>query len=177
MLDLGQYTVDTLQIYFPWDDDLYTYFKNKGLGTKNTKKKALPLIYTDNCMSTTGVAALKRKFVLHPNYFGRTIKELGWTETEKENEPIIPAEKPQVKVSLLDKRTSESEIEFKIIPTVDNKEQYHIEYSAMSAFGKMYTNWSIIYLTINDFRDLVSKINQTIEHKPKAFVDFPILTL
>jgi hypothetical protein len=33
MKALGRYVLDTLQIFFPWDDDLYTYFKECGLGS------------------------------------------------------------------------------------------------------------------------------------------------
>jgi len=46
---LGRYVLDTLQIFFPWDDDLYTYFKEHGLGSSGLGSKKLPLIYTDNC--------------------------------------------------------------------------------------------------------------------------------
>ena len=67
---VGSYMLDTLQIYFSWDDDLYTYFKERGLGQSGMLSKKLPLIYTDNCESTTGVHERKRKYIISPEYFG-----------------------------------------------------------------------------------------------------------
>ena len=168
---VGSYILDTLQIYFSWDDDLYTYFKERGLGQGGMLSKKLPLIYTDNCESTTGVHERKRKYIISPEYFGESYEGLGWTPTERKTEPIIPSEKPVVNVSLIN---NGEDLEFKIIPRVDEKEQYHLEYSSMSAFGRMYTNWSIIVLTMKDFHDLLSRLKTLLPETPSDFVDVPI---
>lgn len=168
MIELGSYILDTLQIFFPWDDDLYTYFKNKGLGTRNTKKRALPLIYTDNTCSTSGVDSLGRNYVLVPEYFNKTYRELGWIQdTSRRGKVIIPAECPQAKVILINEDTP-PRIRFKIIPIVENKEQYHLEYSVRAAFGKMYSNWSVFYFTINDFEDMIRHVNSHLQHSELA---------
>lgn len=39
---VGSYILDTLQTYFAWDDDLYTYFKERGLGQSGMLSKKLP---------------------------------------------------------------------------------------------------------------------------------------
>lgn len=161
--DLGTYTLDTLQIYFPWDDDFYTYFKDHDMGTANTRKKALPLIYTDNCESTSGVPEIRRNYVIRPEYFGRTYAQLSWTPTNQEPRPIIPAEKIQTQVIFYEQliepiASSNPLVKFKIIPTINNKEEYHLEFSAMSAFGKMYSNWVTLYFTLNDFKTLKTRL-------------------
>lgn len=162
--------MDTLQIFFAWDDDFYTYFKEQGLGKKGIGCKVLPLVYTDNCESTTGVAERRRKFVILPERFGETYRELGWKETDRKNEPIIRSEKPMVQISLED---NERYLNFRIIPRIDEKEQYHIEYSSRSVFGSSYGNWSIIVLRIADFQDLLSRLAKYFPDVPNI-VDVPI---
>ncbi|MFX0070689.1 MAG: hypothetical protein ACFFAO_06325, partial [Candidatus Hermodarchaeota archaeon] len=67
MVIIGEYILDTLQIYFPWDDDLYGYMKENGFG--KGKVKALPLIYTDNCESTERKNKTRRKYIITPDKF------------------------------------------------------------------------------------------------------------
>lgn len=167
---IASYTLDTLQIYFAWDDDLYTYLKERGFGEGGFKRKTLPIIYSDNCESTTGVQERRRKYVIHPKYFGKTYKELGWKPTDRETEPIIPSEKPKITISLIDQDI----LEFRINPNVDGKEQYHLEYSTMAAFGRLYTNWAIPVLTVNDFKDLIFHLQKCFSMPKIDFVDIPI---
>lgn len=42
-VEIGSYVLDTLQIYFAWDDDLYTYLKERGFGQSGFQRKTLPL--------------------------------------------------------------------------------------------------------------------------------------
>src|SRR5437588_12690037 len=95
---LGRYVLDTLQIFFPWDDDLYTYFKEHGLGSSGLGTKKLPLVYTDNCESTGGITERKRNNVIHTRYFGSTYEQLRWKDTGRESKPIIRDEKLEVQV-------------------------------------------------------------------------------
>jgi len=166
---IASYTLDTLQIYFAWDDDLYTYLKEKGFGQSGYNRKTLPIIYSDNCESTTGIQERKRKYVINPKFFGKTYEELGWKQTDKETEPIIPSEKPKIAISLIDEL-----LEFRIIPQVNGKEQYHLEYSTMAAFGGLYTNWAIPVLRIVDFQTLVSRLQELFTLSKNDFVDIPI---
>jgi hypothetical protein len=151
-MDLGKYTLDTLQIYFPWDDDLYTFLKNKGLMSKNPKLKVLPLIYSDNCVSTQKVQQIKRNYVIDPTLYGLSESQLGWQRIGA-NEFIIPAERPQLHVI-----PENGTIKFKIEPKIDEKNEYHIEYSIMSAFGKLYSNWVAFYLPIKSSKEFINKI-------------------
>ncbi|MEM3068479.1 MAG: hypothetical protein QXH58_01025, partial [Nitrososphaerales archaeon] len=151
-MDLGKYTLDTLQIYFPWDDDLYTYLKGKGLMSKNPKLKVLPLIYSDNCVSTQGVQQIKRNYVIDPVLYGLHESQLGWQRVGNKDF-IIPAERPQLQVI-----PEDGTIKFKVIPKVNGKNEYHIEFSVMSPFGKIYSNWVAFYLPINSAKELVSKL-------------------
>lgn len=167
---IGSYTLDSLQIFFAWDDDLYTYLKERGFGQSGFQRKTLPIIYSDNCESTTGVTQRRRKYIIHPKYFGRTLEELGWTQTDRETEPIIASEKPRNTVSLID----DEFLEFRVNPSVDGKEQYHLEYSTMSAFGRLYTNWNIPILRINDFRALLSNLQRSLSLQETEFVDMQI---
>jgi len=167
---INSYTLDTLQIYFAWDDDLYSYLKERGFGQGGFKRKTLPIIYSDNCESTTGVKERRRKYVIHPKYFGKTFEELGWKPTDRETEPIIPSEKPGITISLID----EDILEFKINPRVKGKEQYHIEYSTMAAFGRLYTNWAIPVLTLNDFKDLISRLQKLLSISSDEWFNAPI---
>jgi hypothetical protein len=154
---LGRYILDTLQIFFPWDDDLYTYFKEHGLGSSGQKSEKLPLIYTDNCESTGGIPERKRNNVIAPKLFGSTYEELKWKDTGHETKPIIPAEKPEIEVDLHESNGSPS-IELKVIPTTNGVEQYHLEYSSMSAYGRTYKNWATFYIPIAQAQELASKL-------------------
>lgn len=161
-MDLGKYVLDTLQIYFPWDDDLYTFLKNNGLMSKNPNLKVLPLIYSDNCVSTQGVQQIKRNYVIDPSLYGLSAAQLGWQRVGAK-EFVIPAERPQLHV------IPENEaIRFKIVPKVDGKNEYHIEYSVMSAFGKLYSNWVALYLPINSAKEFIQK---TIIHYQHIYRD------
>jgi hypothetical protein len=99
MAEIGRYTLDTLQIFFSWDDDLYTYFKERGLGSAGLESKKLPLVYTDNCESTAGLKERKRKYVIDPRFFGMTPEALGWKRTQHTTEFVIPAEKPEMRIA------------------------------------------------------------------------------
>lgn len=154
---IGSYILDTLQIYFPWDDDLYTYLKVRGFGQAGFMKKALPLIYSDNCISTSNKNKNQRKYVINPMHFGKTHDQLRWKATDRTSEPIIPAEKPQITISLVD-----DNLKFRINPQVNGVEQYHLEYSVMAEFGSMYTNWAVPVLTWKDFKDALSLLKKRI---------------
>jgi len=167
---VASYTLDTLQIYFAWDDDLYTYLKERGFGQGGFKQKTLPIIYADNCESTTGVPERRRKYVINPRYFGKTYEELGWKQTDKENEPIIPSEKPKITISLINGDV----LEFRINPQDGGKEQYHLEYSTMAAFGRLYTNWAIPVLKISDFKDLIGRLKTHVAMPETDFIEVPI---
>jgi len=151
-VDLGKYVLDSLQIYFPWDDDLYTFLKERGLMSKNPKLKVLPLIYSDNCVSTQGVERIKRNYVIDPTLYGLSEFQLGW-ERIGEKEFIIPAERPQLHVI-----SENGAIKFKVEPKINGKDEYHIEYSVTSKFGKLYSNWVAFYLPIKSAKEFIDKI-------------------
>lgn len=139
--------------------------RTKGLG-----KKVFPLIYSDNCESTAGVSERPRKCVINVSDFGRTYQELGWGNTGKSSQPIIPVEKPTITVSL----TQKDNLIFKMNPKHDGKEQYHIEYSRQSAFGKDYINWAIPVLTLKDFRDLTRRLQEKLSLTSPGMFDIQI---
>ena len=153
--DLGSYVLDTLQLYFPWNDDLYTYLKKVGLASRNPRLRALPLIYTDNCPSTQGVPELPRNYIIRPERFGTSLSELGWRiDTElrsgrKRRRYFIPSEKPQIRFF------DEGDLlKLKILPSIDGKEEYHLEYSIKSSVGKTYINWVNFYLPLESVKTL-----------------------
>jgi hypothetical protein len=161
---LGRYVLDTLQIFFPWDDDLYTYFKEHGLGSSGLGSKKLPLIYTDNCESTGGVRERKRNNVIAPKFFGSTYEELGWKDTGRETQPIIPAEKPEMEVVLAGSPDVPL-VQLNMVPSTNGVEQYHLEYSSMSEFGRIYKNWATFYLPFNSAKELSSKLSPYSDEK------------
>lgn len=167
---IGNYIMDTLQIFFAWDDDLYTHLKERGLGQKGIKSAVLPLVYTDNSESTTGVNERAAKCVIPPERFGETYENLGWKQTAHKNEPIIKSERPQVQVSLEDDKRN---LKFRIVPSLNKKEQYHLEYSSMSAFGSMYNNWAIVVLRTQDFQDILQGLGRQFP-EASSIVDVPI---
>src|SRR6266705_3528620 len=168
---LGRYVLDTLQIFFPWDDDLYTYFKEHGLGSGGLGSKKLPLIYTDNCESTGGIHERKRNNVIAPKLFGLTYEELGWKDSGRETRPIIPAEKPVMEV-VLTESPSVPLVELNIVPSINGVEQYHLEYSSMSEFGRTYKNWATFYLPFANAKDLSSKLRAYYDEKvPLEFLE------
>src|SRR6266581_5377415 len=161
---LGRYVLDTLQIFFPWDDDLYTYFKEHGIGSSGLGSKKLPLIYTDNCESTGGIPERKRNNVIHPRYFGSTYEQLRWKDTGRETQPIIPAEKPEMEVAI-DESLDAQLVQLNIVPHINGIEQYHLEYSSMSEFGRIYKNWATFYLPLDRAKDLSRKLSAYFDEK------------
>ncbi len=164
---LGNYILDTLQIFFPWDDDLYTYFKEHGLGSSGLGSKKLPLIYTDNCESTGGIRERKRNNVIAPKFFGLTYEELGWKDTGRETQPIIPAEKPEMEV-VLTESPNVPLVQLNIVPSISGVEQYHMEYSSMSEFGRTYKNWATFYLPFDSAKELSNKLSSYSDEKIQA---------
>ncbi len=158
MAEVGRYTLDTLQIFFPWDDDLYTYFKERGLGSAGLGSKKLPLVYTDNCENTAGLRERKRKYVIDPKFFGMTPEALGWKRTQHETEFVIPAEKPEMGVATT--RFGDADLlSLSIITRIGGVEQYHLEYSSMSEFGRIYKNWATFYLPFRQAKDLADRLS------------------
>src|SRR5438876_4978879 len=155
---LGGYVLDTLQIFFPWDDDLYTYFKEHGLGSSGLGSKKLPLVYTDNCESTGAIPERKRNNVIHPRYFGSTYEQLRWKDTGRETQPIIAAEKPEMEVAV-DESLDTPLVQLNIVPRTNGIEQYHLEYSSMSEFGRIYKNWATFYLPFQQAKDLADRLS------------------
>src|SRR6266571_6120171 len=164
---IGRYVLDTLQIFFPWDDDLYTYFKERGLGSSGLGSKKLPLIYTDNCESTGGIPERKRNNVIAPKFFGLTYEELGWKDTGRETRPIIPAEKPVMEV-VLTESPSVPLVQLNIVPSINGVEQYHLEYSSMSEFGRIYKNWATFYLPFDSAKELSNKLSSYSDERIQA---------
>ncbi len=158
MAEVGRYTLDTLQIFFPWDDDLYTHFKERGLGSAGLESKKLPLVYTDNCESTAGLKERKRKYVIDPKFFGMTPEALGWKRTQHETEFIIPAEKPEVGIAATHFGDTDL-LSLSIITRIGGIEQYHLEYSSMSEFGRIYKNWATFYLPFRQAKDLADRLS------------------
>jgi|SRR2546426_5757293 len=157
MVEVGRYTLDTLQIFFPWDDDLYTHFKERGLGSAGLGSKKLPLVYTDNCESTAVLKERKRKYVIDPKFFGMTPETLGWKRTQHETEFVIPAEKPEVGIATT--HFGEANLlSLNIITRIGGSEQYHLEYSSMSEFGRIYKNWATFYLPFRKAKDLADRL-------------------
>jgi len=157
MAEVGHYALDTLQIFFPWDDDLYTHFKERGLGSAGLGSKKLPLVYTDNCESTAGLKERKRKYVINPKLFGMTPEALGWKPTLHETEFVIPAEKPELGITTIH-FGDVNLLSLSIITRIGGVEQYHLEYSSMSEFGRIYKNWATFYLPFRQAKDLANLI-------------------
>lgn len=158
MAEVGRYTLDTLQIFFPWDDDLYTYFKERGLGSAGLGSKKLPLVYTDNCESTAGLKERKRKYVIDPKFFGMTPEALGWKRTQHETEFVIPAEKPEIGIATTHLGDTDF-LSLSIITRIGGSEQYHLEYSSMSEFGRIYKNWATFYVPFRQAKDLADRLS------------------
>ncbi len=168
MVLIGDYILDTLQIYFPWDDYLYSYITSRGFGRPGAK--AIPLIYTDNCESTVGEIQTRRNYVITPDKFGKSYNELGWEGTNHRSKPLIPAEKIKIRVSL---EEGDKIIKFKVIP---DEEQYHIEFCRTSSWGKMYSNWAVFYIPINNdgFFGLYEKLKSRLKYsdEPNINIEF-----
>jgi len=158
MAEVARYTLDTLQIFFPWDDDLYTYFRERGLGSAGLGSKKLPLVYTDNCESTAGLKERKRKYVIDPKFFGMTPEALGWKRTQHETEFVIPAEKPELGIANTHFGDTDL-LSLSIVTRVAGVEQYHLEYSSMSEFGRIYKNWATFYLPFQQAKDLADRLS------------------
>src|SRR5438445_6381757 len=168
---LGGYVRDTRHIFFPWGEDLYTYFKEHGLGYSGLGSKKLPHVYTDNCESTGGIPERKRNNGTHPRYFGSTYEQLRWKDTGRETQPIIPAEKPEMEVAV-DESLDAQLVQLNIVPRANGIEQYHLEYSSMSEFGRTYKNWATFYLPFDSAKDLSNKLSRYFDEKtPLEFLE------
>ena len=125
-------TLSTHCIFFPWDDDLYTYFKERGLGSSGLGSKKLPLVYTPEA--------------------------LGWKTTQHQTEFVIPAEKPEMGIDSTHFDDTDL-LSLSIITRIGRVEQYHLEYSSMSEFGRIYKNWATFYLPLRQAEDLADRLS------------------
>src|SRR5207253_6727773 len=85
----------------------------------------------------------KRKYVIDPKFFGMTPEALGWKRTQHETEFVIPAEKPEIRIATthFGDIGDTDLLSLSIITRIGGSEQYHLEYSSMSEFGRIYKNW------------------------------------
>ena len=105
--------------------------------------------------------------MIAPRFFGSTYEELGWTDTGHETKPIIPAEKPEFEV-VLNESPSVPLVRLNIVPSVSGVEQYHLEYSSMSEFGRIYKNWATFYLPFDSAKELSNKLSAYFDDKIQA---------
>lgn len=173
MKKIGQYTLDSLQIFFPWDEDLYTHMQENGFGRTGFSQK-IPIIYSDDCLSTSGNLKTSRNHLMTPSEFGMSCKKMGWTEIKergKKDKILIPPEKS--KLSILKDNDS---LVFNIIPNsrrylVKQKEEYHIEYR-WGSLGYRNLNWAIVYFCRNEYNKLLNDLSNHYE-----FMDDPSLII
>jgi hypothetical protein len=102
--------------------------------------------------------------VIAPRFFGSTYEELRWKDTGLETKPIIPAEKPEMEV-VLEESPDIPLVRLNIIPSTSGVEQYHLEYSSMSEFGRIYKNWATFYLPFDSAKELSSKLSKYFDQK------------
>jgi hypothetical protein len=105
--------------------------------------------------------------VIAPRFFGSTYEELGWKDTGLETKPMIPAEKPEMEVAL-EESSDIPLVRLNIIPSTSGVEQYHLEYSSMSVFGRIYKNWATFYLPYDSAKDLTNKMRSCSDEKIQA---------
>src|SRR5207247_8827942 len=53
-------------------------------------------------------------------------------------------------------------------PSANGVEQYHLEYSSMSEFGRIYKNWATFYLPFDSAKELSSKLSSYFDEKIPA---------
>jgi hypothetical protein len=56
-------------------------------------------------------------------------------------------------------------VHLNIVPRTNGVEQYHLEYSSMSTFGRIYKNWPTFYLPFDSATDLSRKLNAYVDEK------------
>jgi len=102
--------------------------------------------------------------VIAPRFFGSTYEELRWKDSGLDTKPIIPAEKPELEV-ILEESPNLPLVRLNIVPSANGVEQYHLEYSSMSEFGKIYKNWATFYLPFDSAKELSSKLTKYFDEK------------
>src|SRR5439155_21669276 len=63
-------------------------------------------------------------------------------------------------------------VQLNIVPRTSGIDQYHIEYSSMSEFGRIYKNWATFYLTVDSAKYLSRKLITYVDEKmPLEFLE------
>src|SRR5438445_11349849 len=65
-------------------------------------------------------------------------------------------------------------VQLSIVPRTNGIDQYHLEYSSMSEFGRIYENWATFYLPFESAKDLSNKLSRYFDEKiPLEFFEKP----
>src|SRR5947208_4732640 len=59
-------------------------------------------------------------------------------------------------------------VQLNIVPSINGVEQYHLEYSSMSEFGRTYKNWATFYLPFDSAKELSDNLGSYSDEKIQA---------
>ncbi|MFX0137527.1 MAG: hypothetical protein ACFFDN_28070 [Candidatus Hodarchaeota archaeon] len=149
---IGRFILDSLQIYFPSDYYFCKFLRENGLASKNPNLKFVPIIYSDNCLSTQGLIESRRNYIIDPYHFNFHENMLKWKRIKNE-QFIITAERPELHVF-----DEEDIIKFKIVPKPRGNNEYHIEFPYK---GETPANskWVILYLSRRVTEEFFNKMS------------------
>jgi len=157
---VGEYELETLQIYFPCSMELQEELIRNGY--KVPIETPIPIIYGnykgyENGKSPEGV---KKEAVIHPSRYGKSLKEMGWNEFRRYFK--IPQERGSILRVELEEKEEKILLHLKILFR-DVKPNYHLEkISYRGVAPRIWSNWAMFYIDLDDLENLVNEISNRI---------------
>ena len=149
-MKLGEYPVETLQIYFPASLELQEELINHGFVVP--KPTPIPIIYINfkGWISKKPPVTIER--LIEPSRYGVNLEEMKWREATVKGRRAyeIPPEESYIDFELIENR----KLKIKL-----HSIKYHLERISIRVIPpRKWTNWAMVYISLKDAEDLKEKL-------------------
>ena len=160
---IGEYILETLQIYFPCSLELQEELIRHEYQVP--VKTPIPIIYGNYKGYEEGkeLAGPKKQAVIHPTRYGKTLSEMGWQEFTDHYE--VPKEHGAILRVELEGKEQDALLHLKFV-FKNPKPNYHLERISYRAVEpSKWSNWAMFYIDLNDLSGIIRTLSN--------FVDLP----
>jgi hypothetical protein len=148
-----KFLVDSFQLYLNCDQALESWlFENglqKSVSVFGKERSSMPIIYSDNTLSTISKSLHLRKYAFPSKYYGESEKDVGWKTTYRGVK--IPSENFYIDII---------EEDDNIRIAFDSRSDYHLEFKyKLDSTMHQWENWLGIYLPIPTAIQIMKYLN------------------
>ncbi|MEW6417254.1 MAG: hypothetical protein AB1480_03940 [Nitrospirota bacterium] len=159
-LQIAEYVLETLQIYFPCSLEIQEELIR--LGYQIPIKTPIPIIYGNYKGYEEGKGSVgpKKQAIIHPSRYGKTLAQMGWQEFNNYYE--VPKEQGAILRMELEKVEQDALLHLNFI-FKEPKPNYHLERISYRAVEpSKWSNWAMFYIDLNDLPDMIKALSNFI---------------